>query len=66
MAEEYQRNGLRLHYGTSPTKIEKTASGVVVTADRCASPRPFLVQGFKGLKTRAEMPHSPAGSSRFR
>jgi len=34
VAEEYQRNGLRIHYGTSPTKIEKTDAGVRVTADR--------------------------------
>ncbi len=35
VAEEYQRGGLNIHYGTSPTKFEKTEAGVRVTADRC-------------------------------
>lgn len=32
--EQYQKNGLRFHFGTSPTKIEKTESGVKVSADK--------------------------------
>lgn len=36
--DQYQKNGLRFHFGTSPTKIEKTDSGVRVLADKCARP----------------------------